>query len=73
MSSSTMTVEQKREQRRQVMLEGNLLKVIPGIALPRRRNDHKCPGNPTSAEERCPASCHQGWCGERCKVHRDRR
>ena len=34
MSSSTMTVEQKREQRRQFMLEGNLLKVIPVIALP---------------------------------------
>lgn len=34
MSSSTKTVEQKREERRQFMLEGNLLKVIPVIALP---------------------------------------
>jgi len=30
----TKTVEQKREERRQFMLEGNLLKVIPVIALP---------------------------------------
>ena len=34
MSSSTKTVEQKREERRQFMLEGNLLRVIPVIALP---------------------------------------
>ena len=34
MSSSTKTVEQKREERRKFMLEGNLLKVIPVIALP---------------------------------------
>lgn len=34
MSSSTKTVEQKREERRRFMLEGNLLKVIPVIALP---------------------------------------
>ncbi len=34
MSSSTKTVEQKRDERRQFMLEGNLLRVIPVIALP---------------------------------------
>ncbi len=34
MSASTKSVEQKREERRQFMLEGNLLKVIPVIALP---------------------------------------
>ena len=34
MSSSTKTVEQKREERRKFMLEGNLMKVIPVIALP---------------------------------------
>ncbi len=32
--SATKTVEQKREERRRFMLEGNLLKVIPVIALP---------------------------------------
>ncbi len=31
---SALTVEQKREQRRRFMLEGNLMKVIPVIALP---------------------------------------
>ncbi len=34
MNSSTKTVEQKREERRRFMLEGNLMKVIPVIALP---------------------------------------
>ncbi|MBQ5325771.1 MAG: MATE family efflux transporter, partial [Oscillospiraceae bacterium] len=32
--SRAKTIEQKREERRQFMLEGNLLKVIPVIALP---------------------------------------
>ena len=32
--SSAMSIEEKREQRRKFMLEGNLLKVIPVIALP---------------------------------------
>ena len=32
--NTVKTVEQKREERRQFMLEGNLLKVIPVIALP---------------------------------------
>ena len=32
--SSAVSIEEKREQRRKFMLEGNLLKVIPVIALP---------------------------------------